>query len=171
MKNKSALTTYTALLSCLVFLLSVNITEAQENDIFELSNNLKTSKSSISKNNSRSDFYNLKYKLHSTIYIGKNSIEKIYGKGKAKKLTFSDTDSFSLLNNNSKQYNDVELITITLSSPTDLNKSLNLSNTNKFTNLKYIFIRCYFKCTPEQIKAFVKSNSNVRVFYSNEIPS
>ena len=108
-------------------------------------------------------------RLHTTAYISNNSVRNTYGDGKVQKITFSDSKSFDLLN--SKDFSDVELITITLNNTIDLNNKLDLSSNNNLGKLKYVFIKCYFKCTANQIENFITSDSNIRVFYRTESPS
>ncbi|WOD43059.1 hypothetical protein [Hwangdonia lutea] len=169
MKNKSAITFLTLLLACMVSILSVENVSAQEYGIFELTNESKQSKTAITKSNDRDGFYKLAQNLHTTAYINNNTISKIYGKGKVQKVTIGDSKSFGLLNNS--DYNSVELITVTLKKQSDLNNKLDLTANNNLGKLKYVFIKCHFKCTADQIAKFITSNSNVRVFYSTETPS
>ncbi len=173
MKNKPALTFYTFLLACIVSILSIGNATAQENDIFELTDDEDLSKVKIKKykEKNRGKFYNLTQKLHTTVYISNNNVNKVYGEGAIKKITFGDSKSFGLLSN--KKYDKVELITINIDKISDLNNKLDLTIDNKLTSLKYIFIRCDFKCTKQQIKKFVKANrnSNIRIFYKTESSS
>ncbi len=169
MKNKSALTYYTLLLTCIVSILTVENATAQEYGIFEITNNNTLLKTAVTKSNDRDGFYKLAQNLHTTAYINNNAISKIYGEGTVQKITFGDSQSFDVLNNS--DYNNVELITITLKKQSDLNNRLDLTVNKNLGKLKYVFIKCYFKCTADQIEKFITSNSNVRVFYSTEIPS
>jgi len=169
MKNKSALSIYTFLLVCFTFMLTVEKASAQENGIYELANNNTLSKTTVKKPSNRDEFYKLAQNLHTTVYINNNAISKTYGEGKVQKIILKDSKSFNLLN--SSNYNNVELITVTLKKASDLNNKLNLSANKNFGKLKYVFIKCYFKCTANQIEKFITSNSNIRIFYSTEIPS
>lgn len=168
MKNVSALMFNIFLFVCISTLAISNVT-AQENGIYELKKNNIFSKASAKKSNDRQEFYKLSQRLHTTAYISNNSVRNTYGEGKIQKITFSDSRSFDLLN--SKDYSDVELITITLNNPSDLNNKLDLTSNNWLGKLKYIFIKCYFKCTANQIENFITADSNVRVFYRTETPS
>ncbi len=173
MKNKSALTFYTFLLACLVSILSIETATAQENGIFELTNDDDLSKVKVKKykEKNRGKFYNLTQRLHTTAYISNNTVTKVYGDGTIKKITFGDSNSFGLLSD--KTYANVELITINIKNASDLNNKLDLTTGNKLSSLRYIFIKCNFKCTKQQIKKFVKANrnSNIRIFYKTELPS
>lgn len=172
MKNKSTLTLYTFLFACCISLVFTNKALAQENGIYELSNN-NFSKSAIKSktDNERGAFNKLAYNLHPTIYV-KNGIEKkTYGKDLPVKLTLEDAKSISILNSGKSKYNQVQLITIKLSNSGDLNTILDLSNISGFSKLKYIYIKCHFKCTANQIKSFVKASPQTRIFYTSETPS
>lgn len=168
MKNISALFLNIFLFVCL-FILPVNNVSAQENGIYELKKNTTFYKASAKKSKDRQEFYKLSQRLHTTAYISNNSVRNTYGEGKVQKITFSDSKSFGLLNSNN--YGDVELITVTLNNPSDLNNKLDLTSNNNLGKLKYVFIKCYFKCTTSQIENFITSDSNIRVFYRTESPS
>lgn len=174
MKNKLTFTFCTFLLSLCITLLSSGKLCAQENGIYEIEKNNSISKETAKKNkgNDRDDFYHLAYKLHPTSYAENKSIKKVnYNSAKISKLTFNDANSFNVLNQNTSNFYDVELITVNLNSVEDLNNKLDLTEASGFNNLKYIFIKCAFKCTEAQIKQFINSDSNIRVFYKVEIPS
>ena len=158
---------------------------AQENEIYELTDNNSLSKSSSTKNTfhktkinkvkdvSRTKFYSLVQKIHTTAYIKNSAVTKIHGKGPIKRITFEDASSLSFLNKKNKNYAHVELLTVSLKNANDLNNYLNLSKAQAVNKLKYVFIRCRFKCTKKQIEKFVntKSNSNIRIFYKTESAS
>lgn len=174
MKNKSTLSFFTFLIVSCFSLCFINNVNAQENGIYELKNNIGLSKSSskiTKKQTDRKDFNFLAYKLHTTIYI-KNGIEKNkYGKGLPIKLTLEDTESLRILKNKNSKYAEVQLLTISVKSPNDLNTPIDLSNIPGLKKLKYIFIKNNIKSTKNQIRAFIKANPNVRIFYTSETPS
>lgn len=174
MKNKSTITFYSVLLSfCFTLLFSGNML-AQENGIYELhqNNGLAKENSKKDKGNDRDDFYNLAYKLHPTSYAENKNIKKSSNHyANVSKLTFNDAKSFEILNQSNSNFNDVELITIYLNTVQDLNNKIDLTDANGFSKLKYVFIKCSFKCTEAQIKQFINSDPNIRVFYKIEIPS
>ncbi|MEN3323989.1 hypothetical protein VP395_09640 [Mariniflexile soesokkakense] len=179
MRNKSPLTLYAFLFSICISLFSITETIAQENGIYELneSNSFSSDVSRSSENSNknkkgdREHFYNLIYKQHPTSYVGNNVIKKYKDNSLVSKLTFNDTKSFNLLNQNNSEFNSIELITVVLNNPNDLNSKLDLTEISGLNSLKYILIKCYFECSKQQIKEFVNTDSNVRVFYKNEIPS
>ena len=172
MKNKSTLTLYTFLFACCISLVFTNNAVAQENGIYELSNNNFSKSATTSKaGNGRGDFNKLAYNLHPTIYVKNGSEKKTYGKGLPVKLTLEDVKSINILNRGKSKYNQVQLITIKLSNSGDINTKLDLSNISGFNELKYIYIKCHFKCTADQIKSFVKASPQIRIFYTSETPS
>jgi len=174
MRNKSTLAFYTFLFSICISFFSFSKLTAQENDIYELNGNTALAKTSSKKasQNDREDFYDLAFKLHATSYVENNSMRKSNKNvTSVSKLTFNDTKSFNILNQNNQDLNDVELITIVLKNENDLINKIDLTQTSGFGNLKYVFIKCYFKCSEQQIKGFVTSDASVRVFYKTETPS
>ncbi len=173
MKNKSPLTFCTFLVACCLTLFTISNISAQENGIYELNDNNVVSRAKVKKHkdNNRSKFYNLAQKLHTTAYIKNNTVNKVYGEGEIKKITFSDSKSFNLLNK--KNYSSLELITIKINKVNDLNNILDLTTNEKLNKLKYVFIKCDFKCTKKQIKTFikVKKDSKIRIFYRTKSAS
>ncbi|AUP77205.1 hypothetical protein C1H87_00115 [Flavivirga eckloniae] len=148
-------------------LLYSNNTLAQEHGIYELVNN-----QIVQKSNNRNDFYNLSKKLHPTHYFENNTLKNKYGEGAPVRISLKGTNGFSLLNQQNSNYNGVKLITITLKNESDLNTPLDLSNTQGFPQLQYIYIKCLFSCTASQIERFVKNpNDSIRIFYTSVRPS
>ncbi len=179
METKSFLPNFFSSLIVLFCLLATLNSHAQERGIFELENNNSNSASKTSQKKSslkldRDNFYELVFKLHPTIYLEKNKVKKTHESQKAAlKITLSDVDSFKTLNSLGDKSEKVELIYITLTNPTDLNTTLDLSNLKGLNQLKYVYITCYFKCTSSDIEKMIKMDSNqkVRVFYKTETPS
>ena len=174
MKNNSTLLFYSFLFTILVTLISSSAV-AQEHGIFELNNDQNTSKHISDKSKNQTDnkeFYDLAFNLHPTYYINKNNIKKSNHKESSiLKLTFFDTQSFNVFSQDNSNYRSVKLIIVNIKTLSDLNNKLNLSNIQGLNNLKYIFIKCYFKCTEQQMKDFVLHDSNIRIFYRVENPS
>ncbi len=165
MRSKSTLSFITSIIAIIFSLLAVNSSEAQENGIYELQ------AISTSVQQDRSDFKNLAYKLHPTAYIENGAEKSTYGRGLPIKLTLEDFKSLSILNNIDSKYAEVELIILKVKEAKDLSLKLDLTTISGLDKLKYIFIKNEFKCTESQIRAFIKTNSNVRVFYTSEKPS
>ena len=159
-----------------ISLLSIYECNAQENGIYELNNSNQFYRVSAAKSkgtNTRAEFYNLSQKLHPTVYLGENRLKNKYGDGNIVKVNIDDISSLNLVTQDRLNYNNVELITITLKSLSDLYDPISLPSENGLTELKYLYIKCLFECSNEQIKGFVKniSNSKIRVFYTSEKPS
>ena len=176
MKNNLSNLLKSLALFCAVVLLSNHESNAQEHGIYELNASSQFSRASASKSktsDTRTEFYNLSQKLHSTAYLANNKLKNTYGDGDVVKLTLDDVASLNLVKQDTGNYENVELITITLNSIADLITPINLSSESGLSKLKYLYIRCHFDCNNEQIKGFVKniSNSNVRVFYTSVRPS
>lgn len=176
MKNKLTLSFSTFTMICCFFLLVVNTSYAQEHGIYEITDN--STEKSLAKNvskskpsNDRGDFYNLTHKLQPTIYLQDNKVKKVYGKSDIKKVTLEDIKSLNLLKNNDSRYNTADLLTIKLTSKTELSRQIDLTKLSGFSNLKYVFIKCMFKCNAEDIQKVVKVNSNIRLFYISANPS
>ena len=173
MKKNTTLSLYIFLLIFFTTLFFGNPLIAQEEGIYEITNNdtfKNDAKSKSISNTGRENFYELAFKMHPTHYFKNSSLKSVYNSGDPVKLTFEDTKSFNLLKNNAK-LNEVELITIMLNNSNDVNDSIDLSGSMELKKLKYVFIKCNFKCSEDQIKKFVKTNSGTRIFYSSQDPS
>lgn len=165
MINKSTFSFRTILFVFIVSSIYVDNAFAQENGIYEISR-------TVSKNNngkeskSRDRFYDLAFNLHPTHYIKNKELKTTYESGDPIKMTFEDSKSFNWLNNNNSKKDSLEIIIINLDELSDLNQRIDFSNRANFNNLKYVFIRCSFICTEDNIKQFIQADSNVRIFYT-----
>ena len=123
--------------------------------------------------NDKSECYDLAFNLYPTYYINKSNIRKNNSKDPSiLKLTFFDTESFDVLNQDDSNYKTIKLISLNLKSSKDLNNVLNLyDKLTKLSELKYIFFKCNFKCTEVQLEELKINNSNLRIFYRIEDPS
>jgi len=110
----------------------------------------------------------LVYHLQPTIYIEENVL-KAYGETPAVRVRV-DAQSVGKLLESNPLFSQVELITITINSPADLNFSLNLTSLPGFTKLKYIHFLCSFNCAPESFINLYIPNPQVTVFYVVSIP-
>ena len=68
-------------------------------------------------------------------------------------------------------FNQVELITIRLQSPDDLNFVLDLPKLTGFTNLKYVYFLCEFNSGIEDVQKLFIPKIGITVFYKVSIPS
>jgi hypothetical protein len=146
---------------------------AQEKNIYEISekNHSVKAVSIKKKSKDREAFYNLAFNLKTTAYLENNSEKNLYGKGSIAKISMNDTKSFEFLKSNENKYKSAELIIIKVNSVNELNNSFDLTGLTKMTSLKYVYIKCSFKCKKQDIENFVKVNPSVRVFYNAEKPS
>tara|TARA_R110002049_G_scaffold309155_1_gene517687 strand:- start:2903 stop:3448 length:546 start_codon:yes stop_codon:yes gene_type:complete len=181
MKNKAHLTHYIFLITCLL-LVSIQQIHAQDNKIFELKSESGIHGSTTSKNTNDNDGndddddniipYQLLYSLKPTIYIKNNSIIKVTGPNKPVSLTTSDANSFNILKTENPLFDSVQILKIQLNDLSDLNNYLDVSSINGFNNLKHIYIMCYFKCTENQIRAFIKNaNPEINIYFEQVNPS
>ncbi len=171
MKKNTTPSLYIFLLIFSTSLFFGNSLIAQEEGIYEVINNNTFKNGTNSKSTSTTDregFYELAFKMHPTHYFKNSSIKSVYNDSDPVKLTFEDTKSFNLLKNNAK-LNGVELITIILNNNDDLNDSIDLSGSMDLKKLKYVFVRCRFKCSENNVTKFIKTDNNVRIFYSTNI--
>jgi hypothetical protein len=56
-----------------------------------------------------------------------------------------------------------------LNNSNDVNDSIDLSGSMELKKLKYVFIRCNFKCSEYDVSKFIKADNTVRIFYSSNI--
>ncbi|WP_142786215.1 hypothetical protein [Changchengzhania lutea] len=180
MKNKLTVTLRVFLIALGFSLTAVYPSHAQDRDIYELelTKDAKTAfktnkKKGLKKNTKRADFYNLAFKIHPSVYIQNvKVIDQSKGK-KVVKAIFQNTQSFRQLNKMHNHLKDVQFIEVRLTTPSDLNNVLNVSNLEVFNQLKYIIIKSPFSLDNEKVSKFIKTapNSNIRVFYKNDDPS
>ena len=64
-----------------------------------------------------------------------------------------------------------EIITIKVKDLNELRNNIDLTTLTALNNLKYVFIKCAFKCESKDIETFIIAHSNIRVFYNAENPS
>jgi hypothetical protein len=84
----------------------------------------------------------------------------------------SDAQSVGMLINANPLFQEVELITIQLNGPGDLNFILDLANLPGFEHLKYIQFLCSFNSDPQLIQSlFLSNNTGITVFYNISIPN
>lgn len=171
MKTNSKRPLFLLFLIFSVSLLSMNKIVAQENEIFEIQKKNENSKLSLKTENNRKRFYDLVFKLHPTHFIENNGLKVSYDSVDPVKMTIEDSKSINWLNNKGAKKNTLELITILLNDRNDLSNVLDLTISNEFNNLKYIFIKCNFKCSEIDIENFVKVKNEVRIFYTIQKPS
>jgi len=109
------------------------------------------------------------YTIQPTLYI-QQGVQKTFDQTPPVRINM-DAQSVNKLSDTNPLFGQVELITIKIDSPTDLNISLNLSALPGFINLKYVYFLCSFNCSPEDITKLFTPNPGVTVFYIVSLPS
>ncbi|MBA6152593.1 hypothetical protein H3Z82_07630 [Gelidibacter gilvus] len=146
---------------------------SQENVIHNLSDRdlTVTQGASIHKrsSNDTSEFpYDLLYNLNSTVFVKNNGILNVEGVGAPVVLKFLDTQSFNFVSKRNALYNKIELITINLTSENDLRNTFDVAAIRGFSHLKYIYLKCEFPISENQIRSFLKNaDPEIIFFYSS----
>lgn len=120
------------------------------------------------------NFLELNSSLKSTVYVKNNTVVKSTDAGVKKpiKIKFNNITPFQKLDEDNFLYTDVELITINIKTLNDLNNRFDLKNANHFQNLKYVFVKCYFDCSVNQIEQFVlNAEPEVIIYFTIVNPS
>ena len=170
MRNKCTFSFRIFLFVLLISLGSVTESFAQEFGIYEISSsNTAKANNKNGKVENRDRFYDLALNLQPTHYIENNNLKTVYGSGDPVNMTFEDSRSFGWLNSKGSKKGSVELLMIHLDTANDLQNSLDISDDKDFKNLKYVFIKCRFNCSQNDIEQFIKVDSKVRIFYTNQI--
>jgi hypothetical protein len=152
---------------------TTNFIQVSESDFesVQLNGNIKnnieiSSRSNSKEKNTNKRFFEIAYKKFSTIYVENGNIKKVSEEGNPIKLKSDDLQLQSLLNSSNNLFESIELITVDLKQQSDLSKSINVSNLTEFKNLKYIFVKCYFECSADQIRRLIlNSNPEITVYY------
>lgn len=112
--------------------------------------------------------YDLLYDLNATVYAKDNAILNVEGVGAPVVLKFLDTQSFKLASTANTLHDQVELITINLKSANDLRSPFQLNAIQGFNNLKYIYLKCEFAISENQIRTFLQNaDPKIVFFYSS----
>jgi len=127
-------------------------------------NALKTAEQTNRSTYSRAEnVENLLYKLQSSIYYY-SGVVKTYGE--KPKCLFTDVRSLNALKNADMLKNNIEIVTIKIDTPSDLNLPIDMAVFSSFKNLKYIKILSYVDATEQNIKTMIRnSNDRYSVFY------
>jgi len=105
----------------------------------------------------------LVYNTQPSIYFY-GGVEKVFG-DKPRNL-FTDTNSISSLNNSITLKNNIEIVTINLENPNQLNNPINLTLFSEFKNLKYIYFISTFDISSDNIANLILGDSEkYMVFY------
>lgn len=105
----------------------------------------------------------LVYNTQPSIYFY-GGVVKVFG-DKPRNL-FTDTNSISSLNNSITLKNNIEIVTVNLDNPNQLNTPINLSQLSEFKNLKYIYFITSFDVSNNAIANLIQGDSEkYMVFY------
>jgi len=105
----------------------------------------------------------LLHKLQPSVYFYEGKV-KTYGE-KPTSL-FTDATSLNRLSGSSFDKNHIKIVTIRISSPSDLNSTIDLLVFSNFKNLKYIHIVSGISATEQDIKGMIRnSNGKQSIFY------
>ncbi len=98
-------------------------------------------------------------------------------------VLFTDISSLPSLSDLNPLYKKIEIISIKIKKPADLQKALRISDLTAFDNLKYIYFLCDFnicpnqiqntECINEKISAMIQrtENSSIEILYKTNIGS
>ncbi|MCK0114384.1 hypothetical protein [Gelidibacter sp. F63206] len=112
--------------------------------------------------------YDLLYDLKPTVYVKNNGVLNIEGVGAPVVLNFLDAQSFNYVTTRNSLYNKIELITINLNSENDLRNSFDVAAIRGFSHLKYIYLKCEFPISENQIRSFLQNaDPEIIFFYSS----
>lgn len=105
----------------------------------------------------------LVYNTQPSIYFF-GGVVKVFG-DKPRNL-FTDANSISSLNNSVTLKNNIEIVTVNLDNPNQLNTPINLSQLSEFKNLKYIYFITSFDVSNNAIANLIQGDSEkYMVFY------
>jgi len=105
----------------------------------------------------------LVYNTQPSIYFY-GGVVKVFG-DRPRNL-FTDTNSISSLNNSITLKNNIEIVTVNLDNPNQLNTPINLSQLSEFKNLKYIYFITSFDVSNNAIANLIQGDSEkYMVFY------
>jgi hypothetical protein len=131
-----------------------------------LSTASQTSRTSTVSNVTLLNVQNVKdlvYNTQPSIYFYGDAV-KVFG-DKPRNL-FTDLNSISSLNNSILLKNNIEIITINLDNPSQVNNTFNLSLLSEFKNLKYIYFITSFDVSNDAMSTLVQGDSEkYLVFY------
>lgn len=165
MKNRINTLVFSLLMVFASALMSSNQALAQDNPIYQLPDDPNTSRRATA--STIVDYpEDLLYELEPSIYVKNNAIIETIGANSPKVLKLKDVNSFNLLNTRNSLFRRIEMITINISSPSDLTRSFNVDNIRGFGQLKYIYIKSDFVITENQIRTFIQNaDPEISIFY------
>ncbi|MES2284235.1 MAG: hypothetical protein V4547_01020 [Bacteroidota bacterium] len=154
-----------------------------EQKIFELDSKLSAMRAAQDEPTKIEGIYlnGLVYDLLPSIYFQQGKLVGTYKENPI--VLFTDISSLQSLSESNPLYNKIEIISIKIKKPADLQKALRISDLTAFDNLKYIYFLCDFNICPDQIQnmscvnekisAMIQraENSSIEILYKTNIGS
>ncbi len=151
---------------CTLLVVFSNGSFAQENPIYQLSDNANNRSMSRSTTAIATYPEDLLYDLEPSIYIQNNQIIDVTESIAPKVLKLKDVNSFNVLSTRNALFKRVEMITINIKSASELARPFNVDNIRGFGSLKYIYLKCEATVTESQIRNFIQqADSEISIFY------
>jgi len=166
--NKFFLNSYAAIVGVvLMFSISNGFSQESKEKLAILEKNvfLKSLNNDFSKSTSAyNHVIGLLQNVNESIYLTNNQI-KTYGQNPI--CMFTDVPSIPLVSTPGLLVNNIELVTINISNPSDIKMPIDLSSICILKNLKYIHIKLNFDIESEKLIKFIKNcNPRCIIFYS-----
>jgi hypothetical protein len=157
-------------LSMVIILTVLTSISLQAQNIMEFNSYLEQAKSSTDPlvNANISHLEHLINDLQPTAYVGSDIKSIGETQPVCVEVKSADIKKLSIANS---LFTQVELITIVVNSPADLNFVLDLSKLDSFTNLKFVYFLCEFECKIEEMQKLYLPKAGITVFYKVSIPS
>lgn len=135
--------------------------------IFQRSVYLQSLRTASARNSSSYDkVLDLMDGVQSSIYLTNNQIKTF---GAKPVCMYTDLATLGLANNSNLLTSDIEMVTIKLDKPTDLNSPIDLSVVSRYKKVKYIYFRVSFNFELSQLIQDIKNcDSDCIVLYSME---
>ncbi len=164
MKNRMNATLASVIMVCTLLVVFASNSFAQENRIYQLSDN--TNNQSVSRSSVTSYPEDLLYDLAPSVYIANNQIVEVTDGQAPKVIKLKDINSFNILSTRNDLFKRVEMITINIQSASDLARPFNVDNIRGFGSLKYIYLKCEASVSEAQIRNFIQqADPEISIFY------
>lgn len=142
---------------------------AQNADIYKISSNkdgvIEALKDSVNIN--AKNISSLLFDLKPTVYLKNNKITTYNPQNYTiVKAVVQDINSLSLLTSTNDYINKINTLIFQIDNIADLKTSLDFSELEHLTMLRYIYVQCAFSCSDSDIKSFITANG-IKIFYSD----
>lgn len=136
-----------------LFFLMTNFSFAQIENVDSYLTNLENSR----QDSKLTTLKHLLYDLQSAVYASSGVINSY---GELPTALFTDNNSINSLNTLISSKGDIEIATIKIEKPADLNQSIDLNSFSGFEKLKYIFITTEINTSPSVINNLIKNDTS-----------